>query len=524
MTGIRTHRDAEVLGERAKIASTPLHIMGIALTSVAIGMALSAIVEFGSTNRDTTALISAAVVSATVGGALWWRTTVGVVRTRDIFAAVGWTWVMITLFGALPYIFAGTFATPGVGFVEQVVNSIFESASGFSCTGSTVLIDFARPGRGLLMYRQATQWYGGMGVVVLAVAVLPFLGVGGLGLIKAEAPGPSSDRLSPRVSETAKRLWLVYFIYTVGVALALFIVPGPSLYDSVAHAFTTAATGGFSPYPDSIGHFNSSLVEIVLIIGMLIGAANFSLHWRAARGEPTAHLRDSEFRTFMGYMAGFSLLVALLLWRTGGLGWATSLRVGTFNVVSLGTTTGFSDATSAGSVGDYVRWVPSAQMLLLFAMLIGGSTGSTAGGIKVMRIQVLWGHALRAIRRTQHPKAVIPVRHGKMAVPEDIVSGVAGFFLLYIVVVVVGVALVTGLGGDLDASIGAVATAMGGVGPALGNAGPTASFANAFGQPARLVLAVLMLIGRLEILPILLMFAGPWRTAEKTLQRRRVNG
>lgn len=520
MTGTRHRRSEIALDSRGKYRNTPLHIMGIALTSVSVGMVLSSLIEFGSTNRDTSALLAAATVCGAVGGGLWWRTTVGAARPRDIFAAVGWTWVMITLFGALPYIFAGTFATPGVGFVEQIVNSIFESASGYSCTGSTVLLDFARPGRGLLMYRQGTQWYGGMGVVVLAVAVLPFLGVGGLGLIKAEAPGPSSDRLAPRVSETAKRLWLVYFIYTLAIALALFIVPGPSLYDSVAHAFTTAATGGFSPHSESIGYFNSPLVEAVLIIGMLIGAANFSLHWRAAHGQFSAHAKDSEFRNYMGYMVGFSLLVSVLLWADGAFSFPTSVRVGAFNVVSLGTSTGFGNATGVGSAGDYVKWIPSTQMLLLFAMLIGGSTGSTAGGIKVMRIQVLWGHALRAIRRTQHPRAVIPVRHGKLAVAEDIVSGMAGFFLLYIVIVVIGVGLVTALGGDLDASIGAVATAMGGVGPAFGNAGPTASFADAFTQPARLVLAVLMLIGRLEILPMLLMFAGPWRAVESRLSHR----
>ena len=520
MIGIRSRDSTESLDRRGKYQNTPLHIMGISLAAVSIGMALSAVIELASGNRDTLALIAAAGVCGAAGGGLWWRTTVGEVRSRDIFAAVGWTWVMITLFGALPYIFAGTFATPGVGFVEQVVNSIFESASGYSCTGSTALLDFARPGRGMLMYRQGTQWYGGMGVVVLAVAVLPFLGVGGLGLIKAEAPGPSSDRLAPRFSETAKRLWLVYFIYTFGVALALFIIPGPGLYDSVAHAFTTAATGGFSPHAESVGYFNSPLVEAVLIVGMLIGAANFSLHWRAANGQLSAHAKDSEFRVYMAYMIGFSLLVAVLLWADGAFGFPTSLRVGAFNVVSLGTSTGFGNATAAGSAGDYVHWVPSAQMLLLFAMLIGGSTGSTAGGIKVMRIQVLWGHALRAIRRTQHPRAVIPVRHGKVAVAENIVSGMVGFFLLYIVIVVVGVGLVTGLGGHLDASIGAVATAMGGVGPAFGNAGPTASFADAFTQPARLVLAMLMLIGRLEILPMLLMFAGPWRSVERRLRQR----
>lgn len=520
MKGTRTVRHRDSLESRRKLASTPLHIMGIALTAVAVGIAASALVEFGSTNRDVGALLLAAALTGATGSLLWATTTAGNVRSRDIFAAVGWTWLMVTLFGALPYLLSGSFATPGVGFIEQIVNSIFESASGFSCTGSTVLVDFTRPGRGTMMYRQATQWYGGMGVVVLAVAVLPFMGVGGLSLIKAEAPGPSSDRLTPRVSETAKRLWLVYLIYTLGVALALFIVPGPSLYDAIGHSFTTAATGGFSPYADSIGHYDSLLVEVVLIVGMLIGAANFSLHWRAVRGLPTAHLRDSEFRALIGYLAGFSVAVSALLWLDGAFGLFTSLRMGTFNVISIGTSTGYGNATGPGSPGDYVNWVPSTQILLLVAMLIGGSTGSTTGGMKVMRIQVLWSHALRAIRRTQNPRAIVPVRHGSRAVPDVVLAGVATFFVLYITLVVVGVVLVTALGGGMEESIGAVASAIGNDGPALGSAGPTASFADVFSQPARLVLAMLMLIGRLEILPVLLMFAGPWRATEQAIQRR----
>ncbi|MFQ5557198.1 MAG: potassium transporter TrkG [Acidimicrobiales bacterium] len=183
---------------RRRIPNTPLHVAGIALVFVAAGMLVTTLVELGSTNRDTWALLAAGSATASAGALMWWSTSPGRVGTREVFAAVGWTWVGVTLFGALPYALAGTFATPGVGLVEQLVNSVFESASGFSCTGSTSLVDFSRPGRGLMMYRQATQWYGGMGVVLLAVAVLPFLGVGGLDLISAEAPGPSSDRLTHR--------------------------------------------------------------------------------------------------------------------------------------------------------------------------------------------------------------------------------------------------------------------------------------------------------------------------------------
>ena len=256
-----------------------------------------------------------------------------------------------------------------------------------------------------------------MGVVVLAVAVLPFLGVGGLELITAEAPGTSSDRLTPRVSETARRLWIVYVGFTALAAVALFAADRfSSVYDAVAHALTVASTGGFSPHSDSIGHYGSAAVEVVVIVFMILGGTSFSLHWRA------------------------------------------------------------------------------------------GCTGSTAGGIKVMRMQVLGVVMLRSVRYSQTPRAVIPVRLGRDVISEGVVSRVAGFFLLHVLLVIVGVLVVTALGGDLETSLGGVVSALGNMGPALNEAGPTASFSDAFSQPARLVLAVLMVVGRLEIFPILLAF------------------
>ncbi len=508
---IEARRATELHHQRGGVRSTPLHVMGIALSFVAIGMFLSALVEWRSTSSDTAALLWAGVICFAVGFVLWWATQPGTVRSRDVFAAVGWTWVVVTLIGALPFIFAGTFATPGVDFVEQVVNSIFESASGYSCTGSTALVDFDRPGRGLMMYRQATQWYGGMGIVVLAVAVLPFLGVGGLDLMTAEAPGPSSDRLTPRVSETAKRLWATYLLFTLAVAVVIFALPGASLYDGVAHALTTASTGGFSPYGSSVGSFDSVAIEIVLIIGMIIGGANFAHHWRTLRGHPDGYARDPEFRGYLLILLTCSALVVGFLWLDGGLGIGTAIRVGVFNVVALGTSTGFGNATGEGSAGDFVLWVPAAQMVLLFLMVVGACTGSTSGGIKVMRLQVLIGHSVRSIRRDQHPRAVIAVKHGPHAVAEDIVSRMAGFFLIYLLLVLTGVVIVTFLGGGFIESVAAIVGSLGNMGPALGEAGPTASFSTAFSQPARLVLALFMLIGRLEIFPMVLMFAAPWR-------------
>ncbi len=487
--------------------STTLHVCGISVAAVAAGMLACALLELVTSNDDTAALAVCGIAAGGVGLLLWRFTESGEPRKSEVFTTVGWAWMITTVVGAAPYVVAGTFATGAVDFIEQVVDSLFESASGFSASGSTVMVDFERPGRGMLMYRQLTQWFGGMGVVVLAVAVLPFLGVGGLDLIAAEAPGPSSDRLTPRVRETARRLWWVYIGLTASAALVLWIAPGPTLYDAVAHALTVASTGGFSPYPESVGYFDSPLIEAVLIVFMVCGGANFALHWRILTGAPGAYWRDSEFRSYVGVLVGASAAVVLLHWLQDGLALSTALRVGVFNAVSLGTSTGYGNATGPGSVGDYVTWASGAQFVLLFLMVVGGCTGSTAGGIKVMRMQVLGIVTLRSVRRVQHSRAVLPVRLGRSTVPEAIVSRMVGFFMLYVLLAVAGILVITALGSDLETSLGGTVSALGNMGPALGAAGPTGNWAAEFSQPARLVLALLMVVGRLEIMTILLMVA-----------------
>jgi len=490
---------------RDRFASTTLHILGIALAAVSLGMLACALLEAATSRRDTMALGASALVAGAAGGLLWYFTRPSAIRKRDIFATVAWTWILTTVVGALPFVLAGTFAGPGADFVEQVVNSVFESASGFSASGSTVLTDFESPGRGLMMYRQLTHWYGGMGVVVLAVAVLPFLGVGGLELITAEAPGTTSDRLTPRVSETARRLWMVYIGFTVCAAVAFFVADGfSSLYDAVAHAFTLAATGGFSVHADSIGHYDSVAVETVVIVFMVLGGTSFSLHWRAVTTGRVPYHRNSEFRSYLGVLAVASAVIVILVWLENGLPLGSAIRGAVFTVVSLGTSTGLSNATGSGSPGDYVTWVAGAQLVLLFLMVVGGCTGSTSGGIKVKRMQVLGLVMLRSVQHSQTPRAVIPIRLGRDTVSESVVSRVAGFFLLHFLLVIAGLLAVTALGGDLETSLGSVVSALGNMGPALGEAGPTSNYAVAFSQPARLVLALLMIIGRLEILPILL--------------------
>ena len=491
--------------QRGWIASTTLHVIGISLAAVSAGMLACALLEALTSRRDTAALAVSALLTGAAGGLLWYVTRPGAIRKRQIFGTVAWTWILITGVGALPFILAGTFAYGGAGFVEQVVNSLFESASGFSASGSTVLADFETPGRGLMMYRQLTHWYGGMGVVVLAVAVLPFLGVGGLELISAEAPGPSSDRLTPRVSETARRLWIVYIGFTACAALAFFAADGfASLYDAVAHAFTVAATGGFSVHAESIGHYDSVAVETVAIVCMILGGTSFSLHWRAVADRTLPYHRNSEFRSYLTLLSVAAIVIVILLWLENGLPLGSSIRAGVFTVVSLGTSTGLSNATGPGSPGDYVMWVAGAQLVLLLLMVVGGCSGSTSGGIKVLRMRVLGLTMLRSVRHTQTPRAVIPIRLGRDIVSETVVSRVAGFFLLHFLLVACGLLAVTALEGDLESSLGAVVSALGNMGPALNEAGPTSNYAAAFSQPARLVLALLMVVGRLEIFPILL--------------------
>ncbi len=489
----------------SRVASTTLHVIGIALSAVSAGMAACALLELLTTGRDTAALAASAGLTAAVGGLLWRLTRPGAIRKRHIFSTVAWTWVWITALGALPFILAGTFAVGGADVSEQFVNSLFESASGFSASGSTVLADFESPGRGLMMYRQLTHWYGGMGVVVLAVAVLPFLGVGGLELISAEAPGPTSDRLTPRVSETARRLWVVYIGFTAAAALAFFAADGfSSLYDAVAHAFTVAATGGFSPHADSIGHYDSVAVETVAIVFMVMGGVSFSLHWRAVADRTLPYHRNSEFRTYLLTLGAASAVIVVLLWLENGLSLGSSIRAGVFTVASLGSSTGLSNATGPGSPGDYVMWVAGAQLVLLVLMVVGGCTGSTSGGIKVMRMRVLARIMVRSVQHSQKPRAVIPIRVGRDIVSESLVSRVAGFFLLHFMLVLGGTLVVTALGGDFVSALGAVVSALGNMGPALNEAGPTSNYAVAFTEPARLVLALLMVIGRLEIFPVLL--------------------
>lgn len=488
--------------QRERITSPTSHVVGLALMMLCPGLVFAALVEWGSsTSNDEPALLISALICLIVGSVLRETTELGTdVRAVQVFSIVAWTWTASSVFGALPYVIGQMFT------VEQWDQALFEAVSGFSCTGSTVLSDIEAHGRGVLMWRQMTQWYGGMGMVVLAVSVLPYLGVGGLALMTAEAPGHSSDRLAPRVSETARRLWLVYSGITAAVILALWVAPGPNLYDAVAHAFATAATGGFSTYNASAGHFDSALVELILIIGMVACGISFAFHYRAVTGEPGVYRRSAETRTYLTLLAVSITVATLINWGEGLGSFGTSLRDSAFNVVSLGTSTGFGNVRPDG-IGNFVLWGGATQVLLLGLMIVGGCVGSTAGGSKVYRSMIGFKHLGREIRRLRHRQGVFPVKLGSDVVNEDIVASAFGFIILFVGLVFFGTLAVAATGADMLTAASGAVSAMSNMGPTLGAAGPTENFL-VFSRPARGILMALMLIGRLEIYAVMLMFAS----------------
>ena len=489
-----------------RIAVTPVRVAGAALIVVASAMAISAIVALLDGGGGAEGLFWSAVITVSVGTGLFFGSNVSPSADSALaFASVAWSWIAVSLAGALPFLLTGVI--PWV----RLDDALFESVSGFTCSGSTILSDFGLVPQGLLFFRSMTQWLGGMGLVVLAVAVLPALGIGGLELIASEAPGPTADRLSLRVRDTARRLWLLYGAVTCVVALVLFSV-GMSVFDAVTHAFTTVSTGGYSPHAESIAHFDSFPIELVLIVGMLYSGANFSLHWHALTQGIGAYRRVSEIRWYFSLIAG---AFAMLLWiNHGELEWFQNLRESLFYAVSLGSNTGFGNS-------NYILWMPAAHVTLLVLMLVGGMSGSTAGGMKVLRLQVIFRYSFRELLRARHPNAIIPIRMGSTTIEEQVAAKVVGFVLLYLGLIVAGGIALSGLGVDPVTAFSGSVSAIGNVGPALGEAGPTSNYL-VFPRAGRVVLMALMALGRLEVFPAMLMLVASTRGITQLRRRQRL--
>ncbi len=445
------------------------------------------------------AFLAAFAITLVTGFLLWLpvRDRRHEMRLRDGFIIVALFWAGLGLSGTLPFVLS---ERPDLSFTD----ALFESISGLTTTGATVIVGLDELPRAILFYRQELQWLGGMGIIVLAVAILPMLGIGGMQLYRAETPGPIKDnKLTPRIAETAKALWYIYLGLTVACAFAYWLA-GMTPFDAIAHSFSTVAIGGFSTHDASMGYFDSAAIEAVAIVFMLLAGANFALHftaWRSVSLRP--YVQDSEFRTYIGILATVALITSAFLYWSGTFEDAGSaLHHGIFQAVSIGTTTGFTTA-------QYQDWPGFLPLLLLFTSFVGGCAGSTGGGLKVIRVLLLFKQGQREILRLIHPSAQLPIRVGENHLSEEVVEAVWGFFSLYVASFSVMLLLLSATGLDLVTSFSAVAACLNNLGPGLGEVGP--HYAN-ISDPAKWVLCFAMLLGRLEIFTLLVLLTPAfWR-------------
>ena len=417
-------------------------------------------------------------------------------RIRDGFIIAAMFWTVLALFGSLPLMLFGEGSL-------NITDAVFESFSGLTTTGATVItgIDFLP--ESILYYRQQLQWLGGMGIVVLAVAILPTLGVGGMALYRTEIPGPLKDsKLTPRITETAKALWYIYATLTLACMIA-YMLAGMSWFDALSHSFSTVANGGFSTYDASIGYFDSATIEMICIAFMLISAFSFSLHFIAWREKSLLHyFHDPEARFLMLFLLALSVITVLSLLLTNTYDTLRGLRHGVFQVVSVATTAGYS-------VADFSMWPGALPFLLFVAAFVGGCSGSTGGGMKVIRIILILKQGMREIMRLIHPNAVIAVKVGKVSVPDSIAQAVWGFFSVYMLLFFIMLVGVMATGVDQVTAWSTVGSALNNLGPALGEA------STHYGEMptlAKWILVLAMLLGRLEIFTVLVLFTPAfWR-------------
>jgi trk system potassium uptake protein TrkH len=408
---------------------------------------------------------------------------------REAFVLVSAAWVTASLAGALPYLFI-----KGPGFA---VDALFESASGFTTTGASIFPHPEGEIQALLLWRSLTQWLGGMGIIVLGIAILPKLAVGGMDLLGAEAPGPIKEKLTPRIAQTAKALWIIYALFTALEAGALFAL-GVDPLEAVNHAFTTMATGGFSTRDASIASFGNPAVELVVVLFMIVAGVSFALHFQLLRGRPLRMFRDSEFRFYIGVLAIATCAIAAdLLIRGEQNGTLSSLRLAIFQATSIVTTTGFATA-------DYDLWPNFSKALLFMLMFVGGCSGSTGGSVKVVRIMIVAKKLATDLKQLVQPHAVFPLRVGKRAIPDGVVSSVTTFFILFLACFGLGGLLLALTGVDMVTAFSASAASLGNIGPGFGDVGPAQNYA-AMPAPAKLILLVMMIVGRLELYTMLVL-------------------
>ena len=478
-----------------------LNTLGIILKYLGVLMLIPALVGFYYSWQDPSQFPSVMVfvysfiITTSLGLILeYTNRNTDELRNRESFGIVAFAWLSAAIFGALPFLFSGM----------QPIDALFESMSGFTTTGATIMTDIESHSRALLFWRCFMQWLGGMGIIMLFLAILPKLAIAGRQLFKAEAPGPTEDKLKPRLKETAKILWMVYVVLSAIQFIAL-LGAGMGVYDGLTHTFTTIACGGFSPRADSIAAFNSPLIEGIIVFFMFVAGANFALHYRLIYVDHRSLLKDGEFKFYSFIVVSSTAALTWTLWRTGmfeEIG--TSFRYAIFQALSILTTTGYA-------THDFNTWPDSSRMVLFMLMFIGGCAGSTAGGIKVVRLLLMLKYAYRELFRSLQPKMVRPIRLGERVVPEDVMNSIFSFIILYILVFMTSTFILSLMGIEKVSAASASIATLGNIGPGFDLVGPSSNF-SAIPVLGKLVLIANMWIGRLEIFTVLvLLIPGFWK-------------
>ena len=480
-----------------------LHFFGLLLLFNGGFMLLAALISFIYKDGVTTEILLSGVLIILVGVILMVVTKnhKKELNKREGYLVVSFGWIVMALTGTLPYILTES--------IPNFTNAFFETMSGYTTTGASILNDIESLPEGILFWRSLTHWIGGMGIIVLAIAILPLLGIGGMQLFAAEAPGPNADKLHPRITDTAKRLWLIYFGYTAAETILL-KVAGMSFFDAINHSLCTLSTGGFSTKNASVAYWNGQpIIQYIIMAFMFLAGTNFVLSYFAFKGKVQKAIRDEEFKLYFKFIALFTIIAALIIYFKAdfsissidhpmvyGKGEA-SIRHGLFQVLAIITTTGFVTA-------DYTLWTPFLVVFFFGLMFLGGSAGSTSGGVKVVRHMIMIKNGFLEFKRALHPNAILPVRYNKKSVSGNIVFNILGFFILYMISFIVGALVFSMLQIDFESAIGLSASSLGNVGPALGNFGPVNNYSE---LPAlgKWWSAFLMLIGRLELFTVLIL-------------------
>ncbi len=458
---------------------------------------ISAIVPLLYGENDFQVLAEIGTISVIVGFALSWifRKGKGQLNRREGYFVVTAAWILFSLIGALPFYLSH--------YIPSYTDAFFETMSGFTTTGASILNDIESLPHGLLFWRSTIQWLGGMGIIVLSLAILPIFGIGGMQLFIAEVPGPTKDKLHPRITQTAKRLWLLYVGYTTAETVLLHY-GGMEWFDAICHSFTTMATGGYSTKQASIAHFNSPFIEYVIIVFMIIAGTNFSLSYYAFNLKLRKVFKNQEFKAYIGIIFLSTVILTIGLILIDNIAPEISFRQSFFQVVSIVTTTGFVTT-------DYLQWPTFLIVIVFLLMFVGGSEGSTGGGMKVIRILLVVKNSFKELKRLLHPSAIVPVKYNGDSVNSYILSNISSFLVLYVIVFVIGTIIISATGYNIESSMGAVATTLGNIGPGIGAVGPMENFSH-FSVFAKWFLSFMMLVGRLELFTVFVILSPAyWR-------------